>query len=116
MFLQFKSFSLLALLTSWTSSSITNFLLAFSHSSIARFQKTSNKTDVTSSQNSLASENFATKRQKLEIGYLLKVHAVIQLLFDYSIILLYSGWLLNVYFTHLFLKQKGASFLCPLSV
>lgn len=116
MFLQFKSFSLLALLTSWTSSSITNFLLAFSHSSIARFQKTSSNTDVTSSQNSLASENFATKRQKLEIGYLLKVHAVIQLLFDDSIVLLYAGWLLTIYSTYVFLKQKRTSFLCPLSV
>ncbi|XP_016488262.1 uncharacterized protein LOC107808268 isoform X1 [Nicotiana tabacum] len=44
-----------------------------SHLAKQKFQKTSNKTDVTSSQNSLASENFATKRQKLEIGYLLKI-------------------------------------------
>lgn len=39
----------------------------------ARFHNTSNKTDVTSSTNSLASESLATKRQKLEIGYLLKI-------------------------------------------
>ncbi|KAM3248058.1 protein TPX2 isoform X1 [Capsicum annuum] len=38
-----------------------------------RFQSTSNKSDMTSSQNSLASENIGTKRQKLEIGYLLKI-------------------------------------------
>ncbi|XP_009600404.1 protein TPX2-like isoform X3 [Nicotiana tabacum] len=44
-----------------------------SHLAKQKFQKTSSNTDVTSSQNSLASENFATKRQKLEIGYLLKI-------------------------------------------
>ncbi|KAJ8536716.1 hypothetical protein K7X08_035117 [Anisodus acutangulus] len=44
-----------------------------SHLAKQKSQKTSNKTDVTTSQNSLASENIATKRQKLEIGYLLKI-------------------------------------------
>ncbi|XP_055827067.1 protein TPX2-like [Solanum dulcamara] len=44
-----------------------------SHLAKQKFQNTSNKTDVTSSTNSLASENIATKRQKLEIGYLLKI-------------------------------------------
>ncbi|KAJ8552754.1 hypothetical protein K7X08_020147 [Anisodus acutangulus] len=44
-----------------------------SHLAKQKSQKTSNKTDVKSSQNSLASENIATKRQKLEIGYLLKI-------------------------------------------
>ncbi|XP_060203460.1 uncharacterized protein LOC132631773 isoform X2 [Lycium barbarum] len=44
-----------------------------SHLAKQKSQKTSDKTDVTSSQNSLAFENIATKRQKLEIGYLLKI-------------------------------------------
>ncbi|MCD7460772.1 AN1-type zinc finger protein 4 [Datura stramonium] len=44
-----------------------------SHLAKQKFQNSSNSTDVTSSQNSLASENIATKRQKLEIGYLLKI-------------------------------------------
>uniref|UniRef100_M1D265 Stress-associated protein 8 n=1 Tax=Solanum tuberosum TaxID=4113 RepID=M1D265_SOLTU len=43
-----------------------------SHLAKQKFQNASNKTDVTSSTNSLASEIIATKRQKLEIGYLLK--------------------------------------------
>ncbi|KAL3341974.1 hypothetical protein AABB24_026142 [Solanum stoloniferum] len=44
-----------------------------SHLAKQKFQNASNKTDVTSSTNSLASEIIATKRQKLEIGYLLKI-------------------------------------------
>ncbi|CAN4080804.1 unnamed protein product [Withania somnifera] len=44
-----------------------------SHLAKQKFQSTSNKSDVTSSQNSLASESIATKRQKIELGYLLKI-------------------------------------------
>ncbi|XP_004234154.1 protein TPX2-like isoform X2 [Solanum lycopersicum] len=44
-----------------------------SHLAKQKSQNASNKTDVTSSTNSFASEIIATKRQKLEIGYLLKI-------------------------------------------